>query len=661
MRILIILVVLCDFALAQYDSTMNDLIKTTYERSFDKEIINAYLHSNSEQKIKAALISLSHSEDSSFIPEILKLDLKYYGSQVCFALAQIGASRQSIDFLWRYLKESPPPEQFPKIFFAIGKIGSERDLTELVRFYNSFDGLIFPYEGIAEAILQFQIRGIKSDDAKSILETEITNKFSSQTRIAKSLFTLSRYGASLLIYENLLSTLINGSSSEELLQFALMNLNTMKVYPEHPWIMAKIKNLSDPGLKIGYAKIISYLDFKSLQNENLFFHFLIDKNENVALQSAISFGDINLPPNFTNKEINNSIKERIDLLLRNRLRSSSYRGELFLSRLKVFKDYDEQIDMIEKLNLNSKYQILFYSKNPNKEIAFKKISGFYWNSLSIIDKVESLTQILELKSDLKNTEDYKNILINALSSNHAPLISISADGIDSSFISFNKSQLKKIIEEQLKKFRDNPDFLEATMSLVNLSEKIDNEFYQNIIGIAKSSKLYSIRKFAASKNDSKEIGLKELGKFEEIWKYAFKYKKATIETSKGNIVIEFYSDIAPISVANFCMLVSKNFYNGIFFHRVVPGFVIQAGDPTATGWGGPGYDIISEFSDTDFNTGYVGMASAGKDTEGSQFFIMQGSYPHLDSRYTLFAKVLSGMQIVYNITEDDKIISIKLE
>ena len=177
----------------------------------------------------------------------------------------------------------------------------------------------------------------------------------------------------------------------------------------------------------------------------------------------------------------------------------------------------------------------------------------------------------------------------------------------------------------------------------------------------KSSKLYSIRKFVSSKTGNRQIGFKELDKFEDIWSYAFKYNRAIIKTNKGDVVIKFNSELAPISVANFCMFADKNFYNGITFHRVVPGFVIQAGDPTATGWGGPGYDIVSEFSDTDFGIGYVGMASAGKDTESSQFFIMQGSYPHLDSRYTLFAKVIEGMDVVYNITEDDKIISIELE
>ena len=167
MRILIGILLLTNLLFAQYDSTMYDLIKTTYERSFDKHIITQYLTSTTNYKIRAGILSIAQSEDTSFVPELLKLDLMKYGGEVCFALAQIGTCDQSINFLWNYLHSSPLPHQFPKIFFAIGKIGNDNDLKKLVEFYNSFDGPIFPYEGISEAILQFQIRGIKSDEAKS--------------------------------------------------------------------------------------------------------------------------------------------------------------------------------------------------------------------------------------------------------------------------------------------------------------------------------------------------------------------------------------------------------------------------------------------------------------------------------------------------------------
>ncbi|NNG27121.1 MAG: peptidylprolyl isomerase [Ignavibacteriaceae bacterium] len=198
------------------------------------------------------------------------------------------------------------------------------------------------------------------------------------------------------------------------------------------------------------------------------------------------------------------------------------------------------------------------------------------------------------------------------------------------------------------------------MSLVNLSEKIDKEFYKEVIEKVKTSRLYSLRKFISDKTGVNFKGEKDLANFDEIVIYSPKYKSAEIKTDKGNFVIEFLPEYAPISVGNFCKLAEENFYNGIEFHRIVPGFVIQAGDPTETGWSGPGYDIISEFSPLPYEVGMVGMASAGKDTEGSQFFVMQGNYPHLNGRYSLFAKVIIGIEIVYKLEQGDKINSIQL-
>jgi cyclophilin family peptidyl-prolyl cis-trans isomerase len=341
-------------------------------------------------------------------------------------------------------------------------------------------------------------------------------------------------------------------------------------------------------------------------------------------------------------------------------KSKILKSEILLTGYQLVKDYDYFQKIILDRKAVDKYRIRFYSKNPDESFAVNQLIEYY-NSSNINVKIESLTQLLDFQAKDEFTSLIRVQVFNAMLSNKAPLISIAADGVDSTFISSNLRKLKQIISEQIIVYKDNPDFLEATMSLVNLAEKIDKDFYNSMIEKTKTSKLYSVRKFAATKIGIKQIGFKELDKFEDIWQNAFKYKQATIKTSKGNIVIKFDSEIAPISVANFCMLAGKDFYNGIIFHRVVPGFVIQAGDPTATGWGGPGYDIVSEYSDTDFEIGYVGMASFGKDTEGSQFFIMHGSHPHLDSRYTLLGKVIEGMDVVYNINEDDKIITIELE
>ena len=131
-------------------------------------------------------------------------------------------------------------------------------------------------------------------------------------------------------------------------------------------------------------------------------------------------------------------------------------------------------------------------------------------------------------------------------------------------------------------------------------------------------------------------------------------KKAVIETEKGNIVIELFEKDAPNTVANFESLIKKGFYNGLIFHRVIPGFVIQGGCPHGTGTGGPGYKIKCEINPNKHLRGSLSMAHAGKDTGGSQFFICYDAFPHLDGLHSVFGKVLEGMEVVDKIKQGDK-------
>jgi cyclophilin family peptidyl-prolyl cis-trans isomerase/HEAT repeat protein len=137
--------------------------------------------------------------------------------------------------------------------------------------------------------------------------------------------------------------------------------------------------------------------------------------------------------------------------------------------------------------------------------------------------------------------------------------------------------------------------------------------------------------------------------------------KVIIETSKGTITLQLLKSDAPFTVLNFVKLASKHFYDGLSFHRVVPNFVVQGGDPRGDGWGGPGYAIRSEYSFARFERGMVGIASAGKDTEGCQFFITHVPTPHLDGRYTIFARVTNGQDVVDRIQIGDTIKKITVE
>ena len=135
--------------------------------------------------------------------------------------------------------------------------------------------------------------------------------------------------------------------------------------------------------------------------------------------------------------------------------------------------------------------------------------------------------------------------------------------------------------------------------------------------------------------------------------------KAELET--GTITIELYPDVAPQTVEAFKKLVEKGFYDGLTFHRVIPGFMAQGGDPDGTGMGGPGYNLKAEFNDKKHVRGTLAMArSSDPDSAGSQFYICYGPQPHLDRQYTIFGQVTDGMEYVDQLHNGSKIIKMTL-
>ena len=126
--------------------------------------------------------------------------------------------------------------------------------------------------------------------------------------------------------------------------------------------------------------------------------------------------------------------------------------------------------------------------------------------------------------------------------------------------------------------------------------------------------------------------------------------KALLETNMGNIEIELFEKEMPVTAGNFRKLVEKGFYNGVIFHRVIKDFMIQGGDPTGTGMGGPGYSIKDEFSKNNRNDrGTISMANAGPNTGGSQFFINLVNNNYLDRKHPVFGKIVKGMDVVDKI------------
>ena len=130
--------------------------------------------------------------------------------------------------------------------------------------------------------------------------------------------------------------------------------------------------------------------------------------------------------------------------------------------------------------------------------------------------------------------------------------------------------------------------------------------------------------------------------------------KATIVSEKGNIILELYPEVAPFTVNNFVFLANHGWYDNIMFHRVLPGFIAQAGDPSGLGWGGPGYAFSDEISLMSFDRpGVLAMANSGPGTNGSQFFITDKELPQLDGAYVIFGQVMEGMDVVRELSPRD--------
>jgi len=141
-------------------------------------------------------------------------------------------------------------------------------------------------------------------------------------------------------------------------------------------------------------------------------------------------------------------------------------------------------------------------------------------------------------------------------------------------------------------------------------------------------------------------------------------KQATITFENGEkIIIDLFEEAAPKTVENFETLAKKGFYDGVIFHRVIPGFVAQGGDPTGTGMGGPGYTIKCETEGNPHKhvAGSLSMAHAGKDTGGSQFFLVHEPQPHLDGVHTVFGQVTEGMDVVLRIKQGDVMETVVVE
>lgn len=300
-----------------------------------------------------------------------------------------------------------------------------------------------------------------------------------------------------------------------------------------------------------------------------------------------------------------------------------------------------QKDILAELNeAKDAYEKAAWVKAYASELRnFESVPKYIESNQPLVVRTQAVQSLIDATRD-KNFDTYfageghlirnqiGSYLANAMQSGDAGILALVAGAITDS-----KTGLKAVMSDRKS---------DLSKALGNLKLPEETETY---LELAKALKEYDIETPALTPD---QASVKPID-----WTIIDKLKDESrihIITSMGDIHLELYPDRAPQSVANFIQLVNDGFYNGKAFHRVVPNFVVQTGCPRGDGYGSLDFTIRSEVADAYYNDeGYVGMASAGPHTEGTQFFITHSATPHLDGRYTIFGKVTSGMQVVHQL------------
>ncbi|MDP3683739.1 MAG: hypothetical protein Q8S01_07375, partial [Ignavibacteria bacterium] len=262
----------------QFDKSDEALVKTTYTRTFDKKIISSYLNSNDERKITAALLSISHSEDSSFIPQICSLDFQKHYEIICFALGQFGEHESSTEFLWRMFEKYPVKEIQKIVLEIIGKTGDKNDFQKILSLVE--EGKVISNCGVALSLYNFSLRKISSPENLSILNNILVKN---NEGVEESLFTLFRTGITdsgiLSSVEKIVKLEIKKDNpSQFILQYSLEIFRKAKHFPNDLELLFSLSTSKDAIIRVEIAKSGIYFLFGNKTVFDFLIQLLLDKN-----------------------------------------------------------------------------------------------------------------------------------------------------------------------------------------------------------------------------------------------------------------------------------------------------------------------------------------------------------------------------------------------
>ncbi len=523
---------------------------------------------------------------------------------------------------------------------AIGKCGNTLGLDFLSKQFNNKKLSKLGEKAVFKGISRFFIRGIYLKNSLERLLNYIDSKEINSDNLYEASIALSRSNNNIKNYDKKLIQLYNNTDNIFIKLNIVNALAKNKYETALPFLSNIVNGNSDYRLKINAIRAFS--NYKHEQIKPLLMKLLYDRNPNASIAASefiIMYGNSN--------DIATYIKES-EKVNEWRTRSNLLTAALKYSKNKnkisniIKKRFNSAVNKYEKASLLNAlgYDINNY-KFVSSEIHKAKdyvVATYGMEAISAMCnnydfKLINNRRMLQGKKDLKT--EFAYILKDAIMSKDVSKIAIAAGIIRKSQLNFAKAY-------------DNTYFL--TQALNNCELPKDLEAYielQKTIAFIKGNKIEEgNNKFKKAHIDWEQISQIPVNKL------------VTVKTSKGDITIKLRVNDTPVSVSNFLKLAKSKYFNNKYIHRVVPNFVIQGGCPRGDGWGSPDYTIYSELPVNYYTEGSVGMASAGKDTEASQWFITHSPTPHLDGNYTNFGQVVKGMDVVHKLQIGDKIIEV---
>ena len=633
-----------DFTQVDHQKIWN--FKDTYQ-------IDSLIHYLSDQDPNIrylSAIALGSIQDPASIPPtalLLKDPIPEVRSAAAFALGQIGdASAENLltsgfdrlDSLNRFQASNA------SILEAVGKIAGPKSLEAIcdISTYKVSDSLLVL--GQAKSIFQFGRRDLYSDKSINLAFQFLTND--QYNLEAKRMMSLYLQRTPHTYFEEKSSNLIQAfnSNSDPVIKTSLAAcLGKAKSQDALNLIRKELRESKSESEKIYLLSSLQYFPYDSVHID--VYQRLRDNSTKVREAAADFYSQFGKETYGT--QYYRMHKEEFSPMLKIKLLSAAnrhtplYYGETHRAiNFRLKKAFEESLDPMERVEI------------------LKGLSFYRWNYKFILENgihakaAPVRTASSKALYSIFNAGNFRSFFggsyrrVRQEIADSLKVILLSAD--DGPI--YESAPILNIKDLALYRIFENNSFLDTALNNLVLPQQMETFYVLN----------QNIRSF---RNQPSQPNRKPQYNHPIQWSKLSQIQESNtirIQTSKGDIDIQMLPELAPGSVINFIELVEKKFYNEKTWHRVVPNFVIQTGCTRGDGYGSLNYTIRSEFSPQSYKTGYVGMASAGKDTESTQFFITHRPTPHLDGRYTIFAKVINGMDVVNQIEQGDRILTVSI-